>query len=75
MKIKYENELIENMVLGDPKTLCLSVHFDKNDSNDTKTLQYFIIRGLVSSIKINSAVSHMFFSWSFNHNTVVPINI
>ena len=36
IKIKYANEFIQNMVLGDPTTCVYQLIFDGNDSNDTK---------------------------------------
>ena len=35
MKIQYANELIHNMVLGDPKTYVYKFIFDENYSTDT----------------------------------------
>ena len=31
------------------------------------------MHGLVLCIKVDSYVAHMFYAWSFSHNTAVPI--
>ena len=61
------------MVLGDPTTCVYQFKFDKEDSDDTHILKYFIMHGLGLCIKSNSYVAHMFYEWSFGRNTVVPI--
>ena len=33
------------------------------------------MHGLVLCIMVNSYVAHMFYAWSFSHNTEVPIAI
>ena len=43
--------------------------------NDTDILQYLIIHGVGLCIKFYNFVAHMFYAWSFNHNTAVPIDI
>ena len=42
-RIKYANESIQNMGLGDPRTFVYQFIYDKNDSNDTKIIQYFMM--------------------------------
>ena len=74
-KIKYANEFIYNMVLGDPKTCVYQFIFDKYDSNEKNIIQYCFMHGLVLCIKLNIHVAHMFYTWSFIHNTAVAISI
>ena len=40
IKIKYANEFIQNMELGDPKTCDYQFIFDENDSNNRNIIQY-----------------------------------
>ena len=40
MEIKYANEFIQNMVLGDPTTCVYQFIFDENDSNNRNIIQY-----------------------------------
>ena len=47
------------MGLGDPTTCVYQLIFDKNDINDTKVIQYFIMHRLVLCKKLNSFVAHM----------------
>ena len=61
------------MVLSYTTTCVYQFIFDENASNDTNTIQYFIMLGLVLYIKLNSFVAHMLYAWSFSHNTVVSI--
>ena len=75
MKIQYENEIILNMGLGDTKTCVYQFIFDKNDSNDTNIVKYFVMHGLVLCIKLDNFVAHMFYTWLFSHNRAVPISI
>ena len=35
--------------------------------------QYFIMHGLGLCINVDSCVAHLFYAWSFSHNTSVPI--
>ena len=53
----------------------LSFHFNQNYSNNTNSIRYFIIHGLVLFIKLISSVEHMLYAWSFSHNAAVPIAI
>ena len=62
------------MILGDNKTCLYPLIFDKDDSNGTNIIQYFVIHGLGLCIKLNSFVAHMFYVWSFGHNRAVPIS-
>ena len=55
--------------MGDPKTCVYQLIYDENESDDTKIIQYFIMYGLVLSIKVNSSVEHMFYAWPFINNT------
>ena len=73
MKIQYSNKFIQKLVMVDPTTFVYHFIYDEKDSVDTNIIQYFIIRGLC--IKVDSYVAHMFYEWSFNHNTAVPIYV
>ena len=47
MKIKYANEFVERLSMGDT-TLCVyQFIYEEKDSIDTEIIHYFIIRGLV----------------------------
>ena len=46
MKIKYSNEFIQNLGLGNLTTCVYHFIFDENVSNDTKIIQYFIMHVL-----------------------------
>ena len=63
------------MVLGYPTICVYQFIFDSNESNDTQIIQYCIIHGLVLCIELNSFVAHMFYAFSFGHNTAVDISI
>ena len=58
-----------------PTTCVYQLIFDENDSNDTNIIQYFSMRGLGLCIRVDSYVAHIFYAWSFSHNTEVPIAI
>ena len=60
------------MGLGDPTTCVYQFILDKYESNGTKTIQYFVLHGIWLYIKLNSYVSHMFYSWSLIHSKAVP---
>ena len=59
--------------MGDPTTCVYQFIYNENDKNDTQITQYFIMHGLGFFIKVYSYVDHMFYAWSFSHNTAVPI--
>ena len=61
--------------MGDPTTCVYQFIYNKNNNGDTKIIQYFIMRGLGLCIKVDIYVAHMFYAWSFSHNTAVPIAI
>ena len=61
--------------MGDTTTCVYQLIYDEKYSVDTKIIQYFIMHGLGLCIKVNSYVAHMFYAWSFSHNTAVPIAI
>ena len=61
--------------MGDPTTCFYQFVYDENDSYDTKIIQYFIMHGLGLCIKVDSHLSHIFYAWSFSHNTEVIIDI
>ena len=73
--MQYANEFVRKLVMFDPTTCVYQFIYDEKDSVDTKIIQYFIMRGLVLCIKVDSYVAHMFYSWSFIHNISVPIAI
>ena len=73
-KIQYENESVEKLGMGDPTTCVDQLIYDKNDSDDTNIIQYFIINGLGLCIKVDIYVAYMFYAWSFSHNTAVTIS-
>ena len=56
----------------DPTTCVYSFIYVEKDKNDTHITQYFIIYGLVLCIKVDSYMAHIFYSWSYSHNTKVP---
>ena len=61
--------------MGDPTTYVYQLIYDENENNDTKIIQYFIMHGLVLCIRVDSYVSHMFYTWPFSPDTAVPIDI
>ena len=73
--MKYDNELIHNMGLGDTITCICQFIFNKYDNYDTKIGQYFVIYVLGLWIRLNSYESHRFYAWKFSHNTELPIAI
>ena len=73
IKIEYEDELFKNQVMGGPKRYVYQFIGDENDHDETNIIQYFIMHGLVLFIKVDSYVAHIFYAWSFSHNTEVPI--
>ena len=42
MKIQYENELIQNLGMGDPTTCVYQVIYHKNESDDKKIIPYLL---------------------------------
>ena len=58
-----------------PKTCDYQFIYYERDSVDTNIIQYFIMHGLGLFIKVDSYVAHMFYEWSFSHNTAVTIDI
>ena len=73
MKIKYPN--VFNMELVDPISSVYQFIYDETDSNNTNIIQYFIMHELGLCIKLDRSVEHMFYAWSFSHNTSVPTAI
>ena len=53
MIIQYLNGIMLNMKLDDTTTSVYQLIFDKNDSNDTKIIQYFTMHGLWLCIKLD----------------------
>ena len=63
------------MGISDPRTCVYQFIYDEKDSVGTEIIQYFVMHGLGLCIKVDSYVAHMFYAWSFGHNTAVPIAI
>ena len=61
--------------MGDPITRLYQFICDKNNIDEMKTIQYFLINGLVLFIKVYSYVEHMLYVQSFSNKTEVTINI
>ena len=61
--------------MGDLTTCVYPFIYNENDNDHTNILQYFIIHGLELCIKVDSYVTHMFYVWSFSHNTELLIAI
>ena len=59
----------------DPTPCVYQFIYNEKDIVDIKTIQYFNMHILALCIKVHSYVAHMFYAWSFSHNTVVPIAI
>ena len=60
--------------MGDPTTFIYHFIYNKEDKNDTQITQYFIMHVLGLCIKVDSYMDHMFYEWSFSHNTAVQID-
>ena len=75
MKIKYANEFVQNLVMGDPTICVYQFIYDKNDNYDTQIIQYFIVHGLGLCIRVDSYVEQMVYAWSFCNNIASPISI
>ena len=73
--MKYANEFIPKLGMGDPTKCVYQIIYNENNSDETNILQYFIIYELVLCIKLDSYVSHMVYAVSFTHNTKAPIAI
>ena len=74
MKIKYANNFIQKLGIGDPTTCVYQFIYDENCKNDTQIIKYFIMHGLGLCIKVERYVAHLFYVWSFSYNTAVPIS-
>ena len=75
MKIKYANEFVEKLGIFDFTTCVYQFIYKEKDSVDTDIIQYFIMYVLGLCIKVNSYVAHIFYAWSFSHNTTVKVSI
>ena len=71
MKISFFHKL----GMGYPTTCVYQFICDDKDKNDTHITKYFVMHGFGLCIKVDSYVDHMFYSWSFSHNTVIPTAI
>ena len=62
------------MGLGDPTIYVYQFKFDKEDSDYTHIIQYFVMYGLGLCIKLDSYVAYMFYAYRpSSHNAEVPI--
>ena len=75
MTIQYANAFVQKLGMGDPTTCVYRFIYNENYSGDRKIIQYFITHLLGLCIKVDSYVAHMFYVWSFSHDTAVPIAI
>ena len=75
MRIQNANEFVKKLVMVYPTKCAYQLVYDKNYSVHTKIIQYFIIHGLGLCIRVDSYLAYMFYTWSFSHNTAVPIDI
>ena len=75
MKIKYAKNFLQKLDMDDPTTCAYRFIYDKKDKNDTQISQYFTMHRLGLCIKVDSYVAHLFYAWSFIHNTSVSIAI
>ena len=56
--LRYANEIIHNMGLGDPTTCVYQFTFDREDSDGTHIPQYFVMHVLLLCIKLSSYFAH-----------------
>ena len=73
MKIQYAKCFVQKLGMGNTTTCVYQFSYNEKDNNDTHKTQYFIMHGLRLCIKVDSYVAHIFYPWSFSHNTVVLI--
>ena len=73
LKIKYENNSVHKLGMGDPTTFAYRFIYYEKYKNDTQRMRYFIMHGLVLFIRLYSYVARMFYACSFSNNTAVPI--
>ena len=74
MNIQYANNYVQKLGMVDPTTCVYQFMYDEKYKNDTQITQYFIMHGLGLCIEVDSYVAHMFYAWSFIHNTPVTIS-
>ena len=70
---KYASK--QNFGTGDTATCVYQFIYDKNSNDETKIIQYFVMRTLGLCVKVYSHVANMFYAWSFSHNTSTQIDI
>ena len=75
MKLKYANEFVEILWIGDRITSFYQFIYDEKESIPTEIIQYFIMHGFGLCIKVDSNIAHIFYVWSFIHNIAVAITI
>ena len=63
MKIKYANDFVQKLGMGDTKTYVYQFIYDENYSDDRNIIQYFIMYQLGLCIKVYSYVAHIFNEW------------
>ena len=68
MKIQYAKKYVQKLGLVYSTTRVYQFIYDKNDIDDTKRIQYFIMHGMVLCIKVDSYVVNMLYSCSLSHN-------
>ena len=73
MRIQYANNLVHRLGIDDPTTCVYHFIYDEKDKNDSQITQYYIMHGLGLCIKVDSYASHLFYAFSFSHNTAVLI--
>ena len=64
----------QKLGMGDPTTCVYQLIYYEKDNNYTQITQYFIMHVLGLCIKVDIYVAHLFYAWSFSHNTAVPIS-
>ena len=73
IKIQHANKFVQRLGMSDTTTCVHQFIYDEKESDDTQITQYFIMHVLGLCIKVFSYVAHMFYAWSFSHNTAVLI--
>ena len=63
MKIEYANECIQNLGISHPTSFVHQFIYDENDNDEMKTMQYFLMNGLVLFINVDRYVEHMFYAF------------
>ena len=61
--------------MGDPTTCVHQFIYNENENDEMKTIQYFLMNGLVLFINVDSYAKHMIYVQSFSNNTEVSIYV